>query len=161
MFRVTGQGDVGISPVWRGSLRAVEPPSVLGRIRANELVTPDLARWKGGWVGDFDQTQLAACKTPRGEGCITITHPKYVQGCRNGATVLDPVFTGRYLRVADLRLGPGTSFTAEAVGSPYQGKIWRRDHQTAVAIVGRIGSATGPRMDQCGPPPLEGLPRQR
>jgi hypothetical protein len=144
----------GLSPIWHGNLSVTAPPSIDGQIRANELVTPRLASWTGGWEGDFDQTQLAACATPVGERCVSITEPKYVDGCRDEATVIDPAFTGKYLRVADMRYGPGTLFTLEAAVSPYGHAIWQADGRTAVAVVDRIRRADGPKSDRCGPPPL-------
>jgi hypothetical protein len=146
--------ESGLSPLWRGNLKIATAPSVKGEIRANELVTPLLATWAGGWDGDFDQTQLAACATRSGRRCVSITEPKYVDGCRNEATVIDPAFTGKYLRVADMHYGPGTIFTLEAAGSPYGHTIWQANGTTAVAIVGRIRRADGPKGDRCGPPPL-------
>jgi hypothetical protein len=67
----------------------------------------------------LDQTQLAACETPGGEECISLTEPKFIDGCGNEAAVLDPAFAGDYLRIADIRYGPGTGFTLEGAGSPY------------------------------------------
>jgi hypothetical protein len=123
-------------------------------VRANELVTTTPATWSGGWNGDFDQTQLAACATPTGEGCLSLTEPKYVRGCRHEGTVLDPAFTGKYLRIADRRYGPGTIFTLEAAVSPFGHAIWKASGSTSVAMLGRIKQATGPRSAKCGPPPL-------
>ncbi len=154
VFRVAGRGDVGTSPIWHGDVSVVRPPSARGPLRANERVTAVAATWSGGWDGDFDQAQLAICRTARGHGCISITDPKYIRGCRRGGAVLDPAFTGYYLRVADRHLGPGTIFTADAVSSPYRRPIWRHDGQTAVAIVGRIRRATGPQKTGCKPAPL-------
>jgi hypothetical protein len=154
LFRVSMGSASGLSPLWRGNLDITAPPSVKGEIRANELVTPLLATWVGGWDGDFDQTQLAVCATPAGERCTSITEPKYVQSCRREAAVIDPAFTGKYLRVADMRFGPGTLSTLEAAISPYGHAVWRENGRTAAAIVGRIQRATGPRTTRCGPSPL-------
>ena len=154
VFRVSMGSASGLSPIWHGNLGITAPPSVEGEVRANELVTPHLATWVGGWDGDFDRTQLAVCATPAGKRCMSITAPKYVQGCRNEATVIDPAFTGKYLRIADMRFAPGTSFTLEAAISPYGHAVWQENGGTATAIVGRIQRATGPRKVRCGPPPL-------
>ncbi|HST32142.1 MAG TPA: hypothetical protein VLJ80_01355 [Solirubrobacteraceae bacterium] len=142
------------SPVWDGTVAAVSPPSVSGALRANSLVTPRLAAWTGGWIGDFDRTQLAACKGVAGTDCTTLTNPDYPQGCPKGAAVIDPAFAGRYLRVADEREGVDAVFPASAISSPYGGGVWSAGPTTAVAVVGRIASATGPRATRCGPPPL-------
>ena len=153
VFRVAGRGIEGLSPVWHGNLSIAAPPSVEGRVRANELVTPVLASWRGGWDGDFDQTQLAACTTPAGERCTALTEPKYPYGCRNEAAVIDPAFTGDYLRIADERYGPGTIFTLEA-RFPFGHEVWQPSGSIAVAMLGQIKPATGPRIAQCGPDPL-------
>lgn len=146
VFRATSStGDRGLSPVWHGRVNELDPPSVNGLIRANELVKPSLARWGGGWDGDFDLTQLSACATPTGKGCTSITDFKYIRGCKGGATVLEPQFAGDYLRVADRRYGAGTAFPTNAVSSPYGHPIWPADRTTAVAIVGQI---RGPRSSE-------------
>jgi hypothetical protein len=156
VFRVSGGGAAGSSPIWHGNLAQVVAPSILGAVRANELVVPVSASWRGGWDGDFDQTQLAACATRTGKRCISLTDPNYSRSCREGGTVLDPKFTGKYLRVADMRFGAGTLFTRKrkAAASPYGHPIWQANGQTATAVVGRIRRAVGPRRITCGPPPL-------
>jgi hypothetical protein len=74
--------------------------------------------------------------------------------CSHGAAVLDPVFTGWYLRVADKRYGPGTTFLAIGYWSPYGRPVWRPNAVTSVAVIGRIAPATGPPAAECGPLPL-------
>ncbi len=135
-------------------MSVLSPPSVLGEIRANELVVPWTAEWNGGWEGDFDQTQLSACIQPDGSQCTSITEPKYVGGCRNGGTAIDSFFTGRYLRIADRRYGTGSIFTLEGASSPYGHPIWEESATTAVAILGRIQAAEGPPEPGCGPTPV-------
>jgi hypothetical protein len=144
----------GYSPVWHGDLKILAPPSVTGELRAGEVVTPVPATWQGGWEGDYDQTQLAACATPAGEGCTSITDTKYVGGCANGGAVIDPSFGGDYLRVADEREGPGTATTLEATLSPYGHPIWPAQGNTAVAIAGQIGPALRTSSPSCGPEAL-------
>jgi hypothetical protein len=154
VFRISGDGRVGVSPLWHGNLSVAAPPSVTGFVRANELVTPVPAIWTGGWDGDLDQTQLAACATPAGERCISLTDAKYVAPCSHEAAVLDRAFTGKYLRVASRRFGLGEGSTLEGHSSPFGDEIWSPDGRTAAAVVGRIEPATGPRTVRCGPPPL-------
>ena len=72
--------------------------------------------------------------------------------------MLDPEFTGRYLRVADMRMGPKPLMAKYGVISPYGQKVWQRSRQVAAAIVGKISPASGPRTELCGAPPLTGLP---
>lgn len=160
VFRVTGNAGVGVSPLWTGRVKSLTPPTVRGAVRVNELVVPVRGQWSGGWEGeDSDTLQLAACDTPDGRGCTTLTHSHYPRGCRNEAAVLDPVFVGDYLRVADRRRGAGPIREfAYAVGSPYGWEVLRRNRITSVAFVGRIAAATGPRSKQCGPPPLAEKP---
>jgi hypothetical protein len=147
-------GPTANSPVWHGNVSATSPPSVSGPIRANALVTPVLGRWSGGWDGDRDLLQLSACTNPDGTGCTSLTDPPYYQGCRNRGAVIDVAFTGRYLRVADQRLGANTVFAAIALLSPYASQTWPAGPTTSVAVLGRIAPATGPRAASCGPPPL-------
>lgn len=154
VFRVSGAGKTGLSPLWRGNLAVLAPPSVRGPLRANELVTPVPASWDGGWDGDFDQTQLSVCARPTGGPCIAITEPKNPNPpCPDEAAVLDPAFAGRYLRIADRRFSLDTGFTYEGV-FPFHRSLWASDGQTAVAMLGRIAAANGPRTAGCGPGPL-------
>lgn len=156
VFRVTSsRGPTALSPLWRGRVASVKPPSVRGAIRANELVTPLGGKWTGGWEDEDDAFQLSACLTPSGKKCTTLTDPHYPEQCPRTAVVLDPALTGRYLRVADRRIGPGPHFsTQNAVPSPYGREVWRADTVTAVTSVGRIAPPAGPRTVPCGPPPL-------
>jgi hypothetical protein len=154
VFRLSSGSRVGLSPIWNGNLAVAVPPSVTGPVRANRLVTPTPATWRGGWVGDFDQTQLSACRSPDGTRCLAITHPKYIGGCKGEATVIDPALTGRYLRVANVRYGPGTAFTLEGYTTPYGYDVWQVDGRTAAAVIGPILPAEGPPTSRCGPPPL-------
>lgn len=158
-FLVTSSyGATAVSSLWRGNLRPLGPPAVSGILRANQRVTPTPGRWRGGWIDDYDIFQLAACQSPTGLRCTTLTDLNYPAGCPHGAALLDPVFAGDYLRVADRRIGAGTAFPAFAVSSPYGNSIWSADRMTSVAIVGPIGKATGPRTVECGPPPLTEAP---
>jgi hypothetical protein len=158
-FRATSSyGATAVSSLWRGSLRPLKPPTVTGTPRANKRVTPGPGQWHGGWTDDYDVFQLAACKSPKGLRCTTLTDLHYPDSCPDGAAVLDPQFTGSYLRVADRRIGAGTAFNDFAVPTPYGGKIWSADRMTSVTIAGRIAKATGPRTIKCGPPPLTEVP---
>ena len=155
VFRVSGNGLTGASPLWHGNVLALSPPGVVGKVRANELVTPAIGQWSGGWQGEGSRFQLAACP-PRSEtGCITLTHSHYPGSCRDSAAVIDPYFTGWFLRVAEQRWGTGPHITpAYAVVSPYTSETWGTDAITAAATVGRIGPAAHRRTADCGPPPL-------
>jgi hypothetical protein len=152
VFVATGDGVTATSPVWLGNVSVVSPPSVRGEVRANSLVTPVVATWSGGWQGDFDQTQLAACVTAAGGECTTLTDPHFTGGCPDGGAVIDPAFAGQYLRVADQTYGPGTVFPAYAIASPYGPSAWPAAPTTAVAIVGRIAPANGPPAASCSVP---------
>lgn len=161
LFRAIGDdGEVESSPRWRGRLQSVRPPSVRGEVRANEIVTPVYGRWKGGWEGSKHLTQLAACPAQSDEGCTTLTHTHYGSKCPNGGAVLDPVFAGQYLRVADGRAGPRHKVFANLVPSPYGYDVWSESPIVSVAFLGQIQPAAGPRTATCGPPPLEASPTQ-
>jgi hypothetical protein len=157
-------GGAVISPVWDGTLQATRPPTSVPpaafgfAIRANGVVSAIPALWAGGWAGDADLTQLAACANPDGADCTSLTDPEYVlpPSCAYAEreTVIDPVFTGWYLRVADTLYGPDPAFAWVGRSSPYGAPVWPAGPLTAVAVVGQIAPATGPRTDLCGPPPL-------
>jgi hypothetical protein len=147
-------GDGWLSPTWRGNVMAQGPPAVSGTLRANELVTPVPGGWQGGWATDRDTTQLSACETQAGTGCITLTDPRYPASCLGESAVLDPVFVGRYLRIANRRFAADTVTTLEAVTSPYGQEVWASSPTASIAVVGRIGPAIRPRTEKCGPPPL-------
>lgn len=155
VFRVESHGDAGLSPEWRGRLTQIEPPGVDGVIRANDFVSPIPARWRGGWEGEFSETQLSACVTASGEDCTTLTDPSFPRSCAKDASfALDARFVGRFLRVANRRVGGGPLFrTAIAVTSPYGGEVWAGSRNTAVRIAGRIAAPTSAYIGECGPPP--------
>jgi hypothetical protein len=144
----------GFSRVWHGAVTSLGPPSVTGAVRANELVTPVPGQWAGGWEGDYDDYQLAACTDAAGADCVTLTDLHYTRGCPGGGAVIDPVFVGRHLRVADKRFGAESVFPAYAVESPYGGQTWLQRAETSVAMVGQIAAPAGRRTNQCGAPPL-------
>lgn len=158
IFRVTGgDGSVGFSPIWHGNLVSLTAPSVVGPVRANELVKPVPGRWQGGWEPEGDFLQLAACRTKDGTKCTTLTDSHYPGSCAESSAVLDPAFIGDYLRVADQRRGTGPHYEPlYGSRSPYaaRGGAWEASLVTSTAVVGRIAAPTGPRTDSCGFPPL-------
>ena len=160
VFRVRDAGGrVGVSPEWRGLLKAVEPPRVTGVIQADGFVSPVQGVWSGGWEGGLTQLQLAACVTETGEECVSISSP-WRPGCALSASfAINPVFAGWYLRVADWQV-PGHNFTDGLVGHlPFNeppwgyGEVLKRSPTTSVAIVGQIAPAGTPPAGECGPPP--------
>lgn len=151
---VSRAGGGWLSPIWNGNVTSLSPPSVGGTVRANELVTPVPGRWQGGWATDRDAMQLSACANPAGSDCITLTDSSYPGSCAGGSAVLDPVFVGLYLRVADRRFAADTTVAFGAVTSPYGQEAWAPGAITSVAVVGRIGPPLHPRTAKCGPPPL-------
>lgn len=158
VFRVSGSNEsTGLSPIWHGNVVSLTAPSVSGPVRANELVKPRSGQWQGGWEGEGDFFQLAACRTVQGTKCTTLTDSHYPGSCSESSSVLDPAFIGDYLRVADQRRGSGPHIVLKyASGSPYaaRGGVWEVSAVTSAAVVGRIGAPKGPRTDQCGFPPL-------
>lgn len=155
IFRATSAaGHSALSPVWHGKVESVEPPTVRGEVRANELVRPIPGRWSGGWDGDYNWMQLAACKRASGGDCITLTDQHYNGSCSHEAAVIDRAFTGYYLRVADRRVEEWAGISLYAISTPYAGELWKPGPLTRVAIVGRIKHASSPRTAKCGPPPI-------
>jgi hypothetical protein len=154
VFMVTpSAAPVERSPIWRGNVTAFTPPSVSGQVRANTLVTPVPAKWKGGWTGDLDRTELAECRYADGTGCSALTDLGGA-ACAHEAVVLDPAFTGRYLRIADQTYAADAPFVEEGEDSlTFLGFVWPSAPTTSVAVLGRIAPATGPRTDHCGPAP--------
>jgi hypothetical protein len=151
-------GPTALSPVWNGALTLLSGPSVAGTVEANGLVAPIPASWAGGWTGDENHfTQLAACATSDGRECTTLTDREFGGECAHGGTVLDPIFTGWYLRVASFVTGPDPIFAGVGHSTPYGKKAWRPEpgRAVAVAVVGRIAPARHRRTDRCGPPPLD------
>lgn len=153
VFRVNGGGATGVSPEWRGRLRQQSPPTVEGTVRANDFVSLVPGGWSGGWKGEYSAMQLSACLTPAGRECITLTHPHYVRSCAaSDSFVLDARFAGRYLRVADKRIGAGPPVLASyAVSSPHGGESWDRSPTTSVAVVAPIDPAVRAYPGECGP----------
>ncbi|HWH12763.1 MAG TPA: hypothetical protein VG165_16700 [Solirubrobacteraceae bacterium] len=150
VFQATANdGPTATSPVWGGSLVSISEPSVGGAIRANALVTPIPGGWTGGWPADSHETQLAACTDALGTQCTTLTDTHFAGGCIGGAAVIDPAFTGRYLRVADHIVGPDEFTPDYAVSSPYSSAIWPAGPRTSVVVVGVIAPATGPPSATC------------
>jgi hypothetical protein len=147
-------GENWLTPTWSGNVVSAGPPSLSGTLRANELVTPVPGSWQGGWATDRDETQMSACKDWAGTNCETLTDTRYPGGCPGGAAVLDPIFTGLYLRVADRRVAADNISLLGAVGSPFGQEVWGSSPTTSIAVVGRIASSKGPRTAGCGPPPL-------
>jgi len=149
-----GGGDL-VTPVWKGNLREVTPPSVLGRVRGNEVVTPVAGTWEGGWEDDYDSLSLSICMTVSGDHCLQVNHEGPERSCgSDGATLIDPAFAGRYLRVVDRRYGSGTVFAG--VGHPAYYPIGKVEPEATVSVatVGRIAPATGAPSVDCGAPPL-------
>ncbi len=141
------------TPVWHGNVTTSTPPSVSGQVRANTLVTPVPGKWKGGWSGDLDRTELAECRYADGTGCSALTDLGGA-ACAHEAVVLDPAFTGRYLRIADQTYAADDPFVEEDEDSlTFLGFVWPAGPTTSVAVLGRIAPATGPRTDHCGPAP--------
>jgi len=161
-------GLTALSPVWMGPLHvAAAPAAAAGPVRANLLVTPARGVWAGGWPEDSEATQLSACPTRAGTGCITLTPlDQEGGGCPGGGALISPDFTHWYLRVASRVYGPDTGFALPGRTYPYGPwpygyGVWQAGPRTAVAVSARIEPATGPPMTSCGPATLvAGLPPQ-
>lgn len=142
--------EIAVSPTWEGNIELATPPSVSGEIAANTLVKAVSATWSGGWQGDFDQLTLAACETPTGNDCTTLTDWEFDGTCQSGSAVIDPAFAGYYLAVTDHVYGPGTAFAGVGHPSPYHSTALESGPTVATSVVGRIAPATGPSEATCG-----------
>lgn len=142
-----------VSPEWRGQLRSLEAPSVTGTIRANEFVSPQPGLWAGGWQREFSELQLSACATPTGDGCVALTSLHFIRPCSpSAAFALSEAFIGKYLRVAERRIGGGPPLgLAYAVSSPAGDEVWGGSRTVAASVVGQIGPALGLFPGECGP----------
>lgn len=121
------------------------------------MVVPVPGTWVGGWqTGGIDTIQLAACANADGTACTAIAAPGYVYACPGQGAVIDPVFTGWYLRVADQRSETNAPVATVAIISPssYGAPVWNASPTTSVAVVGQIAGAADPRPVSCGGPPL-------
>lgn len=161
IFRVrNSEGESGLSPEWKGPLKALTPPSVSGEMQANGYVTPVRGQWSGGWRGEPSEMQLAACESEVGEGCVSLTSPHFERHeCEYGAAFyLNPRFAGWYLRVADKQSGGPHAEAGYGLFSPTGvtwgfEEVWGASRTTSVAMVGQIGPAVNPPAGECGPPP--------
>jgi len=155
VFRVKSRGIWAVSPEWRGRVTSLRPPAAEGVVQANDFISPSPGGWAGGWEGELSLLQLAACATAEGQNCITLTDPRYVRNCAPSASFgVDARFTGKYLRVADRRIGVGPPLTpASAISSPNGGHVWARSRTTSIAVVGTIQPALSAPSGECGPPP--------
>jgi hypothetical protein len=148
-------GENILTPVWKGRLQSVSPPSVQGAIRGNEVVTPIAGSWLGGWEDDYDELTVSVCKTADGTGCFTIEYEGHEEECgARGAVMIDPAFAGRYLRVIDHRYGSGTIFAGVGHPTYYRSEKVPDAATVSVAVLGKIAKASGPPSVDCGPPPL-------
>ena len=142
-----------VMPLWKGNVRSVTAPSVQGRVRGNEVVTPVAGQWAGGWEGDYDELSFSICKSASGGGCLQVNHEGPEKRCPERATLIDPAFAGRYLRVVDRTYGRGTLFVG--VGHPPYYPIPEIAPAATVSTAAfKIAPATGPPKIRCGPPPL-------
>jgi hypothetical protein len=147
-------GDL-VTPLWKGNLRSLGPPSVNGEVRGNELVAPVAGLWGGGWETDYDDLSLSICRTSTSTRCLQVNHEE-PRGriCGPDETLLiDPAFAGWYLRVVDHRYEKGSIFAG--VGHPpYYPLEIAPGPIVSVTVVGKIAPAIGPPKADCGPPPL-------
>ncbi len=161
VFRVRNAiGEEAVTPEWKGPLRQLAPPRVVGALQANDYVSPVPGLWRGGWGEEPAEMQLSACETEAGEGCVSLTSRRYMrQGCDwSQSFLLGARFAGWYLRVADRQSGGFHAEAASAVYSPSGAslgleEVWGRSRTVSAAVVGQIAPATSPAGGECGPPP--------
>lgn len=144
-----------LTPIWKGNVHPTSSPTVTGKIRANDVVRPVAGQWSGRWGDDYDQLTLAICRTATGQRCLTVNHEGPERACGSaGATLIDPAFTGWYLRVTDHRYGSGTVFAGVGHLPYFKDQEPVPGPTVAVAMVGRIAAPSGAPEVKCGPPPL-------
>lgn len=127
---------------WRGRVRALVPPRLLGPAKFGGHVTVAAGRWTGGWGGEFDQLGVEACKTRSGTGCVVLSGGQYsCPGQPPGATV-GGWLPGMFLFAYDLRI-PRDGVCA-GVGYSYPGAIPPWPVQRIVGRSAPAGPVTGP-----------------
>jgi hypothetical protein len=152
---VFSAGGKLVTPLWQGNLHETAPPSVRGKVRGNAVVTPAAGTWSGGWANDYDALDFSICMTRSGKHCLQVNHEGREKSCGpEGATLIDPAFAGRFLRVVDHRYGSGAIFVG--VGHPPYFPTGNIEPSATVstAIAGRIARPTGIPHARCGPSPL-------
>ena len=89
---------------WKGRIRALSAPRLVGSRRLGGVVNPIAARWAGGWRGDSDQLGVEACRWLNGRDCRMLGGGEL--GCPDSSsrTHLGGWFTGWYLFAVDSRL---------------------------------------------------------
>jgi hypothetical protein len=153
VFVVRGGGLKGVSPEWRGAARVITPPRAAGEVRAGGYVDPIPGRWTGGWKGEYSQLQMAACAGPDGGNCTALTGLHYLRPCPVGNSIVLPSWTaGRYLRVAERRVGGGPPVEPAYAVSGTSEEVWTANRTVAVAVVGEILPPPDPPEGECGPP---------
>jgi hypothetical protein len=154
VFTATLAGRTLVSPEWDGNVYFAKGPSLRGTISANEFVAPENGDWRGGWPHQIGITQLAACRNADGSDCIVLSNYHFACVANGGehpaGTVLDPVLTGWYLRLAEQVEILGT---APVILHPEEEAPFTASGIATVAVLGRIDAASGPRTTDCGVPP--------
>jgi hypothetical protein len=104
---------------WRGSVRAVSRPRLVGNRTLGGVLKPVAGRWRGGWGGESDQTGVEACLTKTGDHCRMLGGGEL--GCPDSSsrTRLGGWFTGWYVFALDARSArddfcAGTGYFANA-----------------------------------------------
>lgn len=85
---------------WRGRVKAIARPRLIGEPRVGMRVTPIAGSWRGGWGDERDLLSLVACRTRNGRGCVTIAHPRVPGSLRRP---IHARWSGYYLFAYDVR----------------------------------------------------------
>jgi hypothetical protein len=93
----------GAGVTWRGPVRIVSRPRLLGPASVGAAVTPAMGAWGGGWGTESDQLGVEACRTTRGRSCVMLSGGQL--GCPDGRArvAVGGWFTGWYLFAVDAR----------------------------------------------------------
>jgi hypothetical protein len=121
---------------YRGPVHATAPPRAVGALRVRALVRPLAARWAGGWGNESDQLQVQACRTRTG-GCVVLYDSVYDYATGRSAAMLANRLKGRFVRVADRRIGRDELF-----GGPRPARVppLRPGPTVSAATLGRISA---------------------
>ena len=145
------------SLTWRGRVRSVTRPVLVGRARFDAIVAGSAARWIGGWGAENDQLGIEACRTAGGTDCVMLNGAE-LQCPRGGACgslggVGGPPqrperarvgnwYTGWYLFALDAHLANTPS---GLVGYPSPAAIAPWPINATVIRSAPVGPVTGPR----------------
>jgi hypothetical protein len=116
---VAADGSYVLTRAWKGLVTAVAPPALAGSPRVGGVVWTRPGRWRGGWDGDYDAFELAACRTARGTGCETLNAPSPLGHADQPARArISRWYAGWYVQALEQRIAGDTVFDLQIVAAP-------------------------------------------